>query len=157
MKKYLLLIICSIFLSACSAKNYNVKKYKNEIPKWYVEDKKVGKKVFGKAMAQSDSLEIATRKAEGLAVSNIILKLKSEIDVLKEILIKEEIKRKNNSNFTEGEEKINEKITQLVSGFQITDYRVSNKVIYKDKDFYKVFVEIEFNTKELFDAIEKIS
>ena len=45
-------------------------------------------------MAQSDSLEIATRKAEGLAVSNTILKLKSEIDVLKEILINEEIKEK---------------------------------------------------------------
>ena len=43
MKKYLFLILCSILVSACSGKNYNVKKYKNEIPKWYVEDKKLEK------------------------------------------------------------------------------------------------------------------
>lgn len=55
------------------------------------------------------------------------------------------------------EENFDEKISQLVEGYEITDYRVTNKVIYKDKNLYKVFVEIAFKTDELFEAIDKIN
>lgn len=89
MIKRIILVITLLSLAACGGKNYKVKNYKNEIPKWYVEDKKIGKKVFGKAIGQSEFLELASRKAEGLAVSNVLLKLKSEANVIKNIYVAE--------------------------------------------------------------------
>ena len=50
-----------------------------------------------------------------------------------------------------------EKIVLAINGYEISQYRVSKKKIFKDKNNYKVFVQIEFNKKELFKALDKIN
>ena len=66
----------SLILVSCSG-NYKVKNYKNEIPKWYVENSESRFKFFGKSQSDSKSLEIALRKAEALAVGDALFKIKS--------------------------------------------------------------------------------
>ena len=74
--KKIFLIILSLILISCTG-NYKVKNYKNEIPKWYVENSESRFKFFGKSQSDSESLEIALRKAEVLAVGDALFKIKS--------------------------------------------------------------------------------
>ena len=45
-------------------------------------------------LGESESLEMANRKAEALAVSNIIFKLKSELDATKKVYLSDRYKKK---------------------------------------------------------------
>ena len=82
-KKLFLLIFSCLIIISCGGKNYKVETYKNQIPKWYVVDKVDENKVFGKALGESTSLELANREAEALAVSNVIFKIKQEMSAIK--------------------------------------------------------------------------
>ncbi len=85
--------ICFAALLSCSS-NYTIKKYNNVTPEWYIVDKDEWKTVYGKALGESESLEMANRKAEALAVSNIIFKLKSELDATKKVYLSDRYKKK---------------------------------------------------------------
>ena len=85
MKKAFVIISLLILTFACSS-TYKVKPYKDKTPDWYIVDKDEWRTVYGKALGESESLEMASRKAEALAVSNIIFKIKSELDATKKFI-----------------------------------------------------------------------
>ena len=74
MKKAFVIISLLLLTFACSS-TYKVKPYKDKTPDWYIVDKDEWRTVYGKALGESESLEMASRKAEALAVSNIIFKI----------------------------------------------------------------------------------
>ena len=148
--------ICFAALLSCSS-NYTIKKYNDVTPEWYIVDKDEWKTVYGKALGESESLEMANRKAEALAVSNIFFKLKSELDATKKVYLYDRYKKKGGTITTSQQNDFEEKITIALNNYQISKYRISNKQIYKDdKENYKVFVEVAFKKKELFKALDKI-
>ena len=66
-----LVIISVIFLTFACSSTYKIKPYKEKTPDWYIVDKDEWRTLYGKALGESESLEMASRKAEALAVSNI--------------------------------------------------------------------------------------
>ena len=70
-----LIIISVIFLTFACSSTYKIKPYKEKTPDWYIVDKDEWRTLYGKALGESESLEMASRKAEALAVSNIIFKI----------------------------------------------------------------------------------
>ena len=156
-KKFFFIIIFASFLFNCGGSNYSVKKYSNQIPGWYVEDKKSDDKVFGKALGESQSLELANREAEALAVSNAIFKIKQQINAIKNQYLSKKFSQKGKSGTTTSiQSDYEEKIELVIKNYEISSYRVSNKNIYKDVNGFKVFVEIEFNKEKLFESLDKI-
>ncbi len=151
----LFLIIVSLILISCSG-NYKIKNYKNEIPKWYVQNSESRFKFFGKSQSDSESLEIALRKAETLAVGDALFKIKSNVNALKESYLLDRQGKKNSSSSNEISVNYEEKIVQAIESFQITEYKTSKKKIYKTKNGYKVFLLIEFNKKELFNSLDQV-
>ena len=85
MKKVLIIISLLLFTFACSS-IYKVKPYKDKTPDWYIVDKDEWRTVYGKALGESESLEMASRKAEALAVSNIIFKIKVSLTLQKKFI-----------------------------------------------------------------------
>lgn len=156
MRKLLLIIISSILVISCGGGNYKVKKYNNEVPKWYVSDKKDSKNFYGKALGESESLELANREAEALAVSNAIFKIKQEIDAVRNQYLSKKFSKAGKKAETSIQSDYEEKINLAIKNYEITEYRVSNKNIFKDTVNYKVFVEIEFNKKQLFEKLDQI-
>ena len=67
MKKKLLFLVITIFLFNCSG-NYIVQKYDDSEPGWNIEDEKSSNSAFGKALGETENLEIANREAEIVAV-----------------------------------------------------------------------------------------
>tara|TARA_B100001063_G_scaffold64291_1_gene58306 strand:- start:279 stop:743 length:465 start_codon:yes stop_codon:yes gene_type:complete len=153
--KKIFLIILSLILVSCSG-NYKVKNYKNEIPKWYVENSESRFKFFGKSQSDSESLEIALRKAEVLAVGDALFKIKSNVNAVKESYLLDKQGKKNSSSTNEISINYEEKIVQAIEGYEITEYKISKKKIYKTKNGYKVFLLIEFNKKELFNSLDRV-
>ena len=153
--KKLFLIILSLILISCSG-TYKVKNYKNEIPKWYVENSESRFKFFGKSQSDSESLEIAIRKAEVLAVADALFKIKSNVNAVKENYLVDRQGKKNSSSTNEITVSYEEKIVQAIEDYEITRYKTSKKKIYKTKNGYKVFLLIEFNKKELFNSLDQV-
>ena len=149
------LIILSLILISCSG-NYKIKNYKNEIPKWYVQNSESRFKFFGKSQSDSESLEIAVRKAETLAVGDALFKIKSNVNALKERYLLDRQGKKNSSSSNEMSVNYEEKIVQAIENFKITEYKISKKKIFKTKNGYKVFLLIEFNKKELFNSLDQV-
>ena len=154
--RVIIILFFGTVLFSCS-KNYSILEYENKVPKWYVDDKQTLNKIYGKALGESESLELANRKAEGLAVSNIVLKIKSQIDDVKNQYLVDRYKKTDGKIETTQQNDFEEKITLAINNYEISQYRVSKKKIFKDKNVYKVFVEIEFDKKELFKALDKIN
>ncbi len=154
--RFFVILLFGISLFSCS-KYYSITKYENKIPKWYVDDRETISKIYGKALGESESLEMANRKAEALAVGNIVLKIKSQIDDVKNQYLADRYKKSDGKVKTLQQNDFEEKIFLAIIGYEISQYRVSKKKIFKDKNNYKVFVEIEFNKKELFKALDKIN
>ena len=155
-KKSFLLIFTCLLIIGCGGKNYKVEKYKNQIPKWYVIDQKRDSKVFGKALGESQSLELANREAEALAVSNAIFKIKQDMNAIKNQYLSKKFSQKGKKGTTSVQSDYEEKIELEIKNYEISSYRVSEKSVYKDPNGFKVFVEIEFNKEKLFESLDKI-
>ena len=156
MKKLLTIISLLLFTFACSS-TYKVKPYKDKTPDWYIVDKDEWRTVYGKALGESESLEMASRKAEALAVSNIIFKIKSELDATKRVYLQDRYKKVDGKVSSTQKNNFEEKITIALDNYRISKYRVSNKEVFRNDDNYKVFVEVAFKKKELFKSLDKIN
>lgn len=157
LKNLLLITFSCLILINCGGGNYKVEKYKDQIPKWYVVDQKSDSKVFGKALGESQSLELANREAEALAVSNAIFKIKQEMNAIKNQYLSKKFSQKGRKGTTSVQSDYEEKIELAINNYQISSYRVSEKNIYNATNGFKVFVEIEFNKEKLFDSLDKIN
>lgn len=153
--KYLFFLILILSFS-CGTNDYKIKKFKNNIPNWYINEKKEKNYLHGKATADSQSIELANRKATGLAIGSILLKLQNSSTIIAEQFI-EENDVINSKKLTEAETKSSyqEKITQAVKSFKIKNYNVVNREIYKDKSYYKVFVEVKISRNDLYEYLNK--
>ena len=143
MKNIFVVTILLLFTFSCSS-TYKVKPYKDKTPDWYIVDKEEWRTIYGKALGESESLEMASRKAEALAVSNIIFKIKSELDATKKVYLADRYKKTDGKVTSTQKNNFEEKITIALDNYQISKYRVSNKEIFKINDYYKVFVEVAF-------------
>ena len=140
----------------CGTKNYKIKKFKNNIPKWYITEKKEKNNFYGKATADSQSIELANRKATGLAIGSILLKIKSNSTIIAEQFINDSDVIKNRKLFeAETKSTYEEKITQAVKKFKVRNYEVVNREIFKDKSYYKVFIEIKIDKNDLYEYLDK--
>ena len=157
MKNYFLFFLL-LFAIGCSSSDYKIKKYKNNIPKWYISEKKEKNYLFGKATADSQSIELANRKATGLAIGSILLKIKSNSTIIAEqfILDSDVIKNKKLSE-AETKSTYEEKITQAVKKFKVRNYEVLKREIFRDKSYYKVFIEIKISKNDLYEYLERIN
>ena len=155
MKNYFLFFLL-LFAIGCSSSDYKIKKFKNNIPKWYISEKKEKNYLFGKATADSQSIELANRKATGLAIGSILLKIKSNSTIIAEQFIEDSDVIKN-KKLSEAETKstYEEKITQAVKKFKVRNYEVLNREIFRDKSYYKVFIEIKISKNDLYEHLDK--
>ena len=156
MNKIFVVTILLLFTFSCSS-TYKVKPYKDKTPDWYIADKEEWRTIYGKALGESESLEMASRKAEALAVSNIIFKIKSELDATKKVYLADRYKKADGKVSSTQKNNFEEKITIALDNYQLSKYRVSNKEIFKNNDNYKVFVEVAFKKKELFKSLDRIN
>ena len=156
MKNYFLFFLLPFFFIGCSTSDYKIKKFKNNIPKWYITEKKEKNYFYGKATADSQSIELANRKATGLALGSILLKIKSNSTIIAEQFVKDTDIIKN-KKLSEAETKsaYEEKITQAVKNFKVRDYQVVNREIFRDKSYYKVFIEIKISKNDLYEHLGK--
>ena len=140
----------------CGTKNYKIKKFKNNIPSWYITEKKEKNYFYGKATADSQSIELANRKATGLAIGSVLLKIKSNSTIIAEQFIMDSDVIKN-KKLSEAETKstYEEKITQAVKRFKVRNYEVINREIFRDKSYYKVFIEIKISKNDLYEYLDK--
>ncbi len=155
MKNYFLFFLL-LFAIGCSSSDYKIKKFKNNIPKWYISEKKEKNYLFGKATADSQSIELANRKATGLAIGSILLKIKSNSTIIAEqfILDSDVIKNKKLSE-AETKSTYEEKITQAVKKFKVRNYEVVKREIFREKSYYKVFIEIKISKNDIYEYLEK--
>ena len=155
MKNYFLFFLL-LFAIGCSSSDYKIKKFKNNIPKWYISEKKEKNYLFGKATADSQSIELANRKATGLAIGSILLKIKSNSTIIAEqfILDSDVIKNKKLSE-AETRSTYEEKITQAVKKFKVRNYEVVKREIFREKSYYKVFIEIKISKNDIYEYLEK--
>ena len=156
MKRVFILICFFVFTFACSS-TYKIKPFKDKTPNWYIVDKDEWRTLYGKALGESESLEMASRKAETLAVSNIIFKIKSEFDATKKVYLTDRYKKETGKISSIQKNDFEEKISIALENYQISKYRVSNKEVFKENDNFKVFVEVAFKKRELFKSLDKIN
>ncbi len=156
MKRVFILICFFVFTFACSS-TYKIKPFKDKTPNWYIVDKDEWRTLYGKALGESESLEMASRKAETLAVSNIIFKIKSELDATKKVYLTDRYKKETGKISSIQKNDFEEKISIALENYQISKYRVSNKEVFKENDNFKVFVEVAFKKRELFKSLDKIN
>ena len=156
MKNCFLFFLLIFFSLSCSTNEYKIKKFKNKIPNWYITEKKVKNYLYGKATADSQSIELANRKATGLAIGSVLLKIKSNSTIIAEQFVKDTDVIKN-KKLSEAETKstYQEKITQAVKKFKVRDYQVVNREIFRDKSYYKVFIEIKISKSDLYEHLDK--
>ena len=159
MKKLNILIIffsTLLMLTSCGSSGYKIKKFKNEIPKWYIEEKKQNNFLYGKASADSQSIELANRKATGLAIGSLLLKIRNNSTVIAEQFLNESdtITNKKMGQISK-DSSYQEKITQAVRNFEVNNYEVVNREIFRDQTYYKVFIELKINKKDLYEYLNK--
>ena len=159
MKKLNILIIffsTLLLLTSCGSSGYKIKKFKNEIPKWYIEEKKQNNFLYGKASADSQSIELANRKATGLAIGSLLLKIRNNSTVIAEQFLNETdtITNKKMGQISK-DSSYQEKITQAVRNFEVNNYEVVNREIFRDQTYYKVFIELKINKKDLYEYLNK--
>jgi len=157
MKKKLLFLVITIFLFNCSG-NYIVQKYDDSFPRWYIEDEKSSNSFFGKALGESENLEIANREAEILAVSNALFKIQQNFSgIKKQYLSKKNTTKNEKYKSSSVASDYEEKIEAAIKNYKTSSYKVIQKKIYKDKNIFKVFVKIEFNRKDLLKTLDAVN
>ncbi len=156
MKNYFLFFLIIFFSTSCSTGNYKIKKFKNKIPNWYITEKKAKNYLYGKATADSQSIELANRKATGLAIGSLLLKLQNNSTIIAEQFVKDtDIVKNRKLSEAISKSSYQEKITQAVRNFKIKNYEVINKEIFREKSYYKVFIEIKIKKKDLYEFLLK--
>ncbi len=150
-------LICFLLFTIACSSTYKIKPFKDKTPDWYIVDKDEWRTLYGKALGESESLEMASRKAEALAVSNIIFKIKSELDATKKVYLTDRYKKVDGKISSTQKNDFEEKISIALENYQISKYRVSNKEVFKNNDNFKVFVEVAFKKRELFKSLDKIN
>ncbi|MEL0177320.1 MAG: LPP20 family lipoprotein [Pelagibacteraceae bacterium] len=154
--KNLILVTFFISLFACSSTE-KISKYKNEVPKWYLETKDQSKrKFYGKALGESSNLDIAIRKAQTLAISDALFKIKAEAQGLRTSYIKERYSKNNKKVKSTATQSYEDKIEIAIKNFEIKEYKVSKKKIFRTKNNYKAFVKIEVKKSNIYSELDKI-
>tara|TARA_B100000963_G_C22567428_1_gene644412 strand:- start:730 stop:1206 length:477 start_codon:yes stop_codon:yes gene_type:complete len=153
--RYLFFLILLIFYS-CGTNDYKIKKFKNKIPYWYITEKKETKYFYGKATADSQYIEMANRKATGLAIGSILLKIKNNSTIIAKQFI-EESNVISNKKVSEAEinSSYQERITQAVKSFKVKNYEVVNREIFRKNSNYKVFIEVKISKNDLFEYLDQ--
>ena len=85
-----------------------------------------------------------------------MLKIKSNSTIIAEQFIEDSDVIKN-KKLSEAETKstYEEKITQAVKKFKVRNYEVLNREIFRDKSYYKVFIEIKISKNDLYEYLDK--
>ena len=78
------------------------------------------------------------------------------MNAIKNQYLSKKFSQKGKKGTTSVQSDYEEKIEFAINNYEISTYRVSEKKIYKDPNFFKVFVEIEFNKEKLFESLDKI-
>ena len=65
--------------------------------------------------------------------------------------------RDRNKKLSEAETKstYEEKITQAVKKFKVRNYEVVKREIFREKSYYKVFIEIKISKNDIYEYLEK--
>ena len=118
--------------------------------------KKQNNFLYGKASADSQSIELANRKATGLAIGSLLLKIRNNSTVIAEQFLNESdtITNKKMGQISK-DSSYQEKITQAVRNFEVNNYEVVNREIFRDQTYYKVFIELKINKKDLYEYLNK--
>tara|TARA_B100000963_G_scaffold306305_1_gene280897 strand:- start:939 stop:1418 length:480 start_codon:yes stop_codon:yes gene_type:complete len=154
--KFFLFILILFSFHQCETKNYKIKKFKNKIPNWYITEKQEKNYFYGKATADSQSIEMANRKATGLAIGSILLKITNNSTILAEQFIEDtDIILAKKLSKAETRSTYKEKITQAIKSYKVKNYQVVNREIFREKSYYKVFIEIRVNNKDLYEHLDK--
>jgi len=156
MKNKYSFIVILLFFYSCESNDYKIKKFKNKIPYWYITEKKETKYFYGKATADSQNIEMANRKAAGLAIGSILLKIKNNSTIIANQFI-EETNVVSNKKLSEAETKSSyqERITQAVKSFKVKNYEVVNREIFRNNSYYKVFIEIKISKNDLYEYLDQ--
>lgn len=154
MNKIILLV--SILILANCSNTVKIQKFKNEVPKWYLENKTGTFNYYGKALGEGTKLELATRKAETLAVSNALFKIKSNAQAIRKSYLNEKFKRNKKKLTTSTIDEFEEKVELAIKEFQISNYQILQQEIYRDKDSYKVFIQIKVSKSNIISELDTI-
>ena len=159
MKKFryqnFILFFLILFLIGCSSTE-KIEKFKNKIPKWYLAEKQSTFSYFGNALGESVQLELALRKAEILAVSNVLFKIRSEAEGLRISYLRERYSKNNKKKITSSVNEYEEKLKLAIKNYEIKNYKVSKKKIYRSKNTYKAFVQIQVSKSNIFIDLDSI-
>ena len=99
---------------------------------------------------------MANRKATGLAIGSLLLKIRNNSTVIAEQFLNESdtITNKKMGQISK-DSSYQEKITQAVRNFEVNNYEVVNREIFRDQTYYKVFIELKINKKDLYEYLNK--
>ena len=146
----LILLLFSIFLIGCGSKNYKIEKEANQIPLWYMEEKKNSKKIYAKASASSPSLELAGLKALNLALSDIAIRAQGSVNSSRVQELNESLENKKLAKNYIHNDSIKNNINVQVIDFKIPEYIVVKKEAFLDHNKnYKVYILLEFNKENI--------
>ena len=99
---------------------------------------------------------MANRKATGLAIGSILLKIKNNSTIIAKQFI-EESNVISNKKVSEAEinSSYQERITQAVKSFKVKNYEVVNREIFRKNSNYKVFIEVKISKNDLFEYLDQ--
>ena len=143
------------FLPISCGSNYKtLKNSENKIPAWYLEDQTTGSKIFGKALGESENLEIAIRKAQSLAIADAAIKIKNETNALRNIFISQKQNKSEKVN-NEIVEKFDETVSIISNKLNMSDFRTIHKEVFKDTNLYRVYIQIGINKNTVVSKISQ--
>jgi uncharacterized lipoprotein YajG len=151
----IVLTVSILFITSCSD-TVKIKKFKNEVPKWYLKNKTSTFSYYGKALGEGTKLELAKRKAETLALSDALFKIKSDAIALRKNYISEKFRKNNKRPSTATIDEFEEKVELAIKNFQISDYKISEQQIFQAKNTYKVFIQIKVSKSNIFSELDSI-
>ena len=145
-----------VFIFSCSSTE-KIEKFSNEVPKWYLKTKDQSLRYFyGKAFAESSNLDIAIRKAQTLAISDALFKIRSEAQGFRTSYIKQRYSKNNKKDKSITIQSYEDKIEIAIKKFEIKEYKISKKKIFSTKNNYKAFVKIEVKKTNIYNELDKI-
>ena len=154
MYKYITLLLLFFLLISCGSNYKTLKNSEDKIPAWYLEDQKAGSNIFGKALGESENLEIAIRKAQSLAIADAAIKIKNETSALRNIFISQKQNKSEKVN-NEIVEKFDETVSIISNKLNMSDFRTIHKEVFKDTNLYRVYIQIGINKNTVVSKISQ--